>query len=325
MLDDFKRVLVTGGCGFIGQHLVDALVSRDKEVLIIDNLSSNLALPRDASVMDADIRDYHQLERTMRGTDLVFHVAANASGTLSITDPRHDFEVNSFGTFNVVQGALSVGARRVVYLSSASVYGRPQRFPMDEEHHLRPFMPYGASKLAGELTCLTFHNTFGRPCVIGRPFCVYGPGENPRTALVEVSRYLRWHLNGKPIQIVGSMDDKTRDFIHVNDLVASVLLLADRAQPGDIFNLGSGEECSMRELVELIGRVTGRSPIIEEISDVREDTYRLVADTSRLKGLGFASRTTLSEGVSDLVTQLGDTPELPVGATIFRPGQRSDE
>jgi UDP-glucose 4-epimerase len=325
MLDGFNRVHVTGGCGFIGGHLVDALVSLGKEVMIVDNrLSSDVSLAPGVSLVHVDIRDHDQVEQALTGAELVFHVAANASGTLSIADPRWDFETNSVGTFNVAQGALAVGARRLVYLSSASAYGRPQRFPMDEEHPLHPFVPYGASKLAGELTCLSFLETFGLPCVIGRPFCVYGPGENPRTALVEIARYLRWHLRGEPIQIVGDVDKKTRDFIHVNDLVAALLLLADRAQPGEIFNLGSGEEYSMRHVVDLIGDITEQTPMVKELSDITNDTYRLVADISKLRALGFTPSMSLADGISDLVSRLGSNPEPPGGTTIFTPGQQAE-
>jgi UDP-glucose 4-epimerase len=318
-------VLVTGGCGFIGRHLVGALVGYGKDVVILDNMSSSrVSPPPEAPLVRADVRDRDQIGEALRGADIVFHLAANANGTFSIADPRWDFEINSVGTFNVVQAALAAGAQRLVYVSSASAYGTPQRFPMAEDHPLRPFLPYGASKLAGELTGLSFQATFGLPCVIGRPFCVYGPGENPESALVEVARYLRWHLRGEPIQVVGDLDHKTRDFVHVRDLVAALLVIADRAPPGEIVNLGSGEECSMRQLVDLIGVVTGRTPIVTALPEVTDDTYRLVADISKLRGLGFDPTMTLADGVSDLATQLGTNPEAPSGATIFRRGQQAE-
>ena len=106
--------------------------------------------------------------------------------------------------------------KRFVYISSASVYGKPQYPPMDELHPTRPFVPYGASKLMGELSALSFHHSQGLPIAIARPFCVYGPGENPKHALVEVSRYVRWHLNRQPVQVIGDVRRKTRDFVHVS-------------------------------------------------------------------------------------------------------------
>ncbi|MGH9212035.1 MAG: NAD-dependent epimerase/dehydratase family protein [Acidimicrobiales bacterium] len=329
MLDGFNRVVVTGGRGFIGRHLVAALVALDKDVVVVDRATSSSSVssarvPPEASALHTDIRDPGQVEQALQGADLVFHVAANASGTRSIAEPRWDFETNSVGTFNVVQAASAVGAERLVYLSSASAYGRPQRFPMDEDHPLHPFVPYGASKLAGELTCRVFYETFGLSCVMGRPFCVYGPGEDPASALVEVSRYVRWHLRGEPIQVVGDADRKTRDFVHVSDVVAGLLLLADRGMPGEVYNLGSGEEWSMRQLVDLIGQATGRTPLVKEILDIGEDTYRLVGDITKLRGLGFSPSTRLADGVADLVARLGPSPEAPGGVTIFRPGQQAE-
>ncbi len=325
VLDGLSRALVTGGCGFIGRHLVRALAAQGKEVVVVDNMSSSrVSCPPEAQLVRADVRDRDQIGEALRGADIVFHLAANANGTFSIADPRWDFEINSGGTFNVVEAALAAGVQRFVFVSSASAYGTPQRVPMAEDHPLRPFLPYGASKLAGELTCLSFLATFGLPCVIGRPFCVYGPGENPESALVEVSRYLRWHLRGEPIQVVGDLDRKTRDFVHVRDLVAGLLVIADRALPGEIVNLGSGEECSMRQLVDLIGVVTGRTPTVTVLPEVTDDTYRLVADISKLRGLGFDPTMTLADGVSDLASRLGTNPESPSGATIFRRGQQAE-
>jgi len=328
VLEQYTRILVTGGAGFIGRHLVAALLSLDnKEVVILDNLSTVLdkSVPPGARLVHADVRDPEQVREAAEGAELIFHVAANANGTVSVDNPRLDFETNALGTFNIVEAALCAGARRFVYVSSASVYGRPQRFPIDEQHPTMPFVPYGMSKLAGELCCLSFSRGWGLPVVIARLFCVYGPGENPRTALVEVSRYLRWHLNYRPIQIVGDMDRKTRDFVHVSDAIEGLVLVADKAEVGEVFNIGSGQEVSMRELTEVIGHVTGRTATITQLSSITEDTYRLVADIAKIKSLGYVPRVSLVEGVRRLAIELGEHPELPSGATIFRKGQRAEE
>jgi UDP-glucose 4-epimerase len=327
VLDNYRTIVVTGGLGFIGRHLTEALLGHGKEVIVLDNLSRvvNPSPPPGARFVHANIRLTDGLVQAMEGADLVIHTAANANGTVSVTEPRFDFETNAVGTFNVAEAALNAGAKRLVYFSSASAYGKPQRFPMDEEHPTKPFVPYGASKLAGELACLSFYHISGLEVVVGRPFCVYGPGENPMWALVEVSRFLRWHLNGLPIRIVGDVDRKTRDFVHVRDLVAGLILIADRAKPGEIFNIGSGEEVSMRRLAEIIGEATGRQPVIEAIPEIMEDTYRLVADTRKLQSLGYTPRMSLLDGVREIATQLGEYPELPNGTTIFKRGQRGEE
>ncbi len=326
MLSDYASVAVTGGLGFIGRHLVRSLLSIGKDVTVVDNgaTASASALPEGAKLARADVRDPEQVTKALVGADLVFHLAGNSSGTLSVLDPRLDFETNALGTFNVVEACVSNGAQRLLYVASASVYGVPRRFPIAEDHPTRPFVPYGASKLAGEVAVLAMHEALGLPVVVGRPFCVYGPGENPEIALVEVSRYLRWHLNGHPIEVVGDAVHKTRDFVHVTDLVAGLVLIADRAPAGEVYNVGSGEEVSMRDLVSVIEDVTGRPASVVELPHVVQDTYRLVGDISKLRGLGYVPRVTLTEGVRGLVDDLGASPELPATATIFQVGQEAE-
>jgi len=326
MLENFRKVLVTGGTGFIGSHLATTLLSLGKEVVVFDNLSTgpeeNLA--RGATLIIGDVRNPERVTQAAEAADLIFHVAANANGTVSVNNPRLDFESNVCGTFNVLNAALRVQVKKFVYVSSASVYGAPRRFPIREDHPTNPFVPYGASKLAGEVWCRSFFHTYELPVVIGRPFCVYGLRENPGSALVEVSRYLRWHLNGYPIRVVGNIDRKTRDFVHVSDVVQGLLLIADTAADGEVFNLGSGTEVTMRELVNVIGSVTGQQPVIETIADITEDTYRLVSDISKIRGLGYFPRVSLPEGLRHLAKELGQNPKLPVGATIFKKGQRGE-
>ncbi len=326
MLADYANVAVTGGLGFIGRHLVQALVSLGKDVTVVDSgaTASESRLPQGATFVRTDIRDADQVKKALVGADMVFHLAANSNGTLSVADPRFDFETNALGTFNVIEGSVSAGARRLLYVSSASAYGVPRRVPMDEDHPTRPFMPYGASKLAGELASLAAFHAAGLPVVVGRPFCVYGPGENPRIALVEVARYLRWHLNDRPIEVVGDADRKTRDFVHVSDVVTALTLIADRAPAGEVYNIGSGDETSMRDLASIIGTVTGRRASVAEVREVTEDTYRLVADVSKLRGLGFVPRMSLTDGVRALAGELGTAPDLPGVATIFHAGQQAE-
>jgi len=291
-----------------------------------DNLStgSQQNVASGAMLAQGDVRNPRQTAEAAGGSDLIFHLAANANGTVSVNDLRLDFETNALGTFNVLDAALQAGAKKFVYVSSASVYGTPQRFPMAEDHPTKPFIPYGASKLAGEICCRSFFQTYGLPLVVGRPFCVYGPREHPKLALVEVSRYLRWHLNGKPIQIVGDLDRKTRDFVHVSDVVQGLLLIAQQAPAGEVFNLGSGEEVTMRELTDVIGSVTSHPTAVDAIPAITEDTYRLVGDISKIRSLGYTPRVSLAEGVKRLAEELGEQPEMPAGATIFKRGQQAE-
>ncbi len=288
MLEQYNKVLVTGGLGFIGTHLVNELLSLKKDVIIVDNYDTALhrSIPQGVTFIEADVRHPQQVAEAVKGAELIFHVAANSNGSISVENPRFDFEINAVGT--------------------------------------KPFVPYGCSKLSGELECLSFLYAKGLPVVMARPFCVYGPGENPKIALVEVSRYLRWHLNQQPIQIVGDMKHKTRDFVHVRDLVQGLLVIADKAAAGEVFNVGSGEEISMERLVDIIGQVTGQAPRVHQISEITTDTYRLVANIAKLRSLGYAPRVSLVDGVRELVHELGEHPELPSGATIFEQGQQAE-
>ncbi len=326
VLASYTKAVVTGGLGFIGGHLVRALLSLGKDVTVVDNgaTGSERALRPGARLVRADITEPEQVKEALVGADIVFHLAGNSSGTRSVLEPRFDFQTNVVGTFNVVEGSLQAGVRRLLYVSSASVYGVPRTFPMAEGHPTRPFVPYGASKLGGELASLAMFHAVGLPVVVARPFCVYGPGENPDVALVEVTRYLRWHLNGLPIEVVGDADRKTRDFVHVSDLVAGLVLIADRAPTGEVYNVGSGEEVSMRELGSIIGEVTGRPVSVMEHRQVTRDTYRLVGDIAKLRGLGYAPRMSLFDGVQGLASALGSAPELPGVATVFEAGQTAE-
>jgi UDP-glucose 4-epimerase len=327
VLDRHDGIAVTGGLGFIGRNLVWALREGRKRVIVLDRRHPPTEGGADHSIeyRVVDIREPRSLRQALNGADLVFHLAANANGTYSVEHPGEDFQTNCVGTFNVLQAAVEAGVRRVVYVSSASVYGRPRRFPIGESHPTDPILPYGASKLAGERFGLAFWHSYGLDFVAARPFCVYGPGEDPATSLVEVSRYLRWHLNDRPIQVVGDARRKTRDFVHVSDAVRGLLAVAERAQPEEVLNVGSGTEVSMLKLVERIRQVAGGTVRVRELPAIADDTYRLVADISRLRALGYAPRVALDEGIAGLIEDLGDRPELPTGATIFRRGQEAED
>ncbi|MFF8959592.1 NAD-dependent epimerase/dehydratase family protein [Streptomyces sp. NPDC014894] len=321
-LAEFGTVAVTGGSGFIGRHLVKEIVTLGKRVVVIDLADPGhdiTALP-EVQHIRADLRDYGEVLLALHGVDAVFHLAGNASGPLSVENPRFDFQMNALGTCNVGEAASRLGVDRLVYLSSAIVYGIPRTAPITEDHPTRPFLPYGASKLAGELTLRSLHAACGLPAVIGRSFVVYGPGEDPRRAGGEVSQFLRRHLNEQPVPVVGDLDRKTRDFIHVEDLCRALIVLADRGAPGEAYNIGTGREVSMRELGEAVGLATSRPVELRSDPSSLEDTFRLVADVSALTGLGFAPRHTLHDGLVSLAELLGPRPELPSGpVALSRP------
>lgn len=326
MLGRYKKAVVTGGCGFIGSHLVDTLVSLGKEVVVFDNLSTGLVtnVAAGAQLIEGDVRNPEQVARALRDADLVFHVAGNSNTTRSVNDPRLDYESNSQGCLNILQAALHAHVEKIVFVSSASVYGTPQSFPICEDHPTSPFVPYGVSKLAGEAFCRSFFETYETPVVIVRPFCVYGPRENPEVGLVEVSRYMRWHLNDRPIQVVGDPDQKSRDFVHVSDVVRGLILLADRGVVGEAYNLGSGDEVTMRQLTVAIGAVDGGPASMKPLRHITDDTYRLVSDITKARSHGYTPKMSLKEGLIHLMQHLGPQPVLPAGATIFKRDQQAE-
>ncbi|MBP2403156.1 NAD-dependent epimerase/dehydratase family protein [Streptomyces syringium] len=314
------EVAVTGGAGFVGRRLVAALSLLGKKVTVVDHaaLGEDIASLPGVRHLRADLRDYGETLLALQGADVVFHLAGNASGTVSVENPRYDFHLNALATCNVGNAALELGVRRLVYLSSAIVYGTPQHSPIREDHPTGPFLPYGASKLSGELTLRSLQRTSGLPVVIGRSFVIYGPGEDPRRAGGEVSQFLRWQLNERPIPVVGDIDRKSRDFIHVDDLCRALITLADRGAEGEIYNLGTGSDVSMRELADTVAEATGRPALLEADVSSLEDSFALVADVSRLTALHFKPQITLLAGLRALAAELGRFPELPSAKAVFR-------
>ncbi|MFC6935925.1 NAD-dependent epimerase/dehydratase family protein [Actinomadura yumaensis] len=318
--DDRDTVAVTGGSGFVGGHLVAALTDLGKNVVIVDLAKPPKALADLPGVQHrrADLRDYGETLLALRGVDTVYHLAGNASGTLSVEYPRFDFQINGLGTCNVGNACVELGVRRLVHMSSAIVYGTPRHFPMNEKHPTAPFLPYGASKRSGELTLLSLHEAFDLPVMIGRSFVVWGPGEDPRTAGGEVSQFLRWQLNELPIPVVGDVDRKTRDFVHVTDVCRALIALGDAGEPGEIYNIGSGTEVSMRGLADAVADATGRPARLQADTSVLDDSFRLVADIAKLRGIGYQPSVPLEKGLKDLADLLGPFPELPTVTVAFR-------
>jgi nucleoside-diphosphate-sugar epimerase len=320
-----ENTLVTGGNGFVGRHLVKELARLEQKVTVLDlHVDEGWKdAPEGVKFKKVDIRDPQEVKKAFTEVQpkLVFHLAANASGTRSVEDQRFNYETNDNGTFNVLEAASDVKAKRVLFVSSASVYGTPRRFPMDEEHPKEPFVPYGYSKRRGELMAGEFHDNQGLDVVIARPFCIYGPGEDPKTTMVEPARYMRWNLREEPIPIVGDPDKKTRDFVNVHDIVQGLIYVADKGESGEAYNIGSGQEISMRQLANTIGEVTGKPAKLKIIDEITEDTYRLVGDISKAESLGYKPKVELKDGLTELFESLGSNPEAPGDATIFNKSQ----
>jgi len=226
MLNKYNRILVTGGAGFVGSYICDELMSIEKNVVVIDDLSTGKMSnsPSGVEFIKVDIKDYSEIQNAFEGIDLVFHVAAQPSTRTSLDKPNRDFDSNARGTFNVLKASLEARVKKIVYTSSSAVYGEPKNLPMRETDKPEPTSPYGASKLSGELYCLVYHRVYGLPVTCLRPFNVYGPRENAEVTADEVYLYTRAISKEEPITLFGD-GSQTRDFIHVVDVAQLISLL----------------------------------------------------------------------------------------------------
>ncbi|WP_422925459.1 SDR family NAD(P)-dependent oxidoreductase [Singulisphaera sp. PoT] len=306
-----STVLVTGGMGLIGSHIVDRLIEEDvKEIRVLDNLvrgcQENLAEARaifPVEVHHGDIRDRETVKAAMNGCDYVFHQAAIRI-TLCAVRPRECIEVLVNGTFNVFEAAVECGVKKVVYASSASVYGAAEDFPTDERHH--PYNNqtiYGAAKLMNEGIARSFHQMQGLNSVGLRYFNVYGPRMDVTGAYTEVfARWLDRMDQGQPPMIHGD-GSASMDFIFVEDIARANILAMQSDRVCDVYNVASGVETSLLGLWEAMRDVTGAHHLKPEFHPPRavNPVPRRLADTSLArKELGFEAQVDLEEGLRRL-------------------------
>lgn len=261
-----KKTIVTGGAGFIGCHLVEALVDLGADVVSVDDYSAgkrhNLAFAagkpnfRDEA---ADVCDRQAMDRILEGATYVFHNAA-AKKTICLKSPSRDLEVNAGGPLNLLELSVKHGVKKFVHASTGSVYGEPQIFPTTEEHPLRPVSYYGVSKLAGERYVDVFHHLYGLDTTILRYFHVYGPRQESNEFGGVVSIFLRNVLEKKPLTIFGD-GTQMRSFTWVKDLVRANLLAATNPRAsGEVYNCASGIQVTVKDLCEGIVRLAGEKP-----------------------------------------------------------------
>ncbi|ELY61127.1 NAD-dependent epimerase/dehydratase family protein [Natronolimnohabitans innermongolicus] len=296
-----RTVLVTGGAGFIGSHLVDALVE-DNAVRILDNFSSGTPdrVHPDATVFEGDIRDDATLSRAMDGVDLVFHEAALVSVQASVEEPKRSHSVNLEATLSLLECARREDAR-VVLASSAAIYGQPEYTPIDEGHPTEPSSPYGLEKLTIDRYARLYHELYGLETVALRYFNVYGPRQAGGDYSGVISIFLEQARNGEPITVNGD-GTQTRDFVHISDVVQANLLAAQTESVGAAFNVGTGETVTIRELAETIRSVVGSDSEIVHRDPRPGDIEQSQAELSAIRSaLGYEPTVTLADGLQTLV------------------------
>ncbi len=300
------KTVVTGGAGFIGSHIVDALLARGDETQVIDNYAGGKYESRfnpKATYHDLDIRSTDEVQRIMEGADVVFHTAALPRVAYSVEHPVETTDTNITGTVSVLTAAAAAKVRRVVYSASGSAYGAQETMPLSEDMPAHPVNPYGLQKYVSELFVRLWSQMYGIETVSLRYFNVYGPGLDPNGPYaLAVGAFLLARKNGKPLTIYGD-GTITRDYTHVRDVVRANLLAAESTKvgKGEVINIGAGRNVTIQALAEMVG-----GPI--EYGPPRIEAHDSLADNRKAKELlGWEPAVTLEDGIAELKKEFGIT------------------
>lgn len=311
-----RRVVVTGGEGFIGSHLVERLLSEGAQVraLVHYNPFGRWGwlqdLAGDVEVVAGDVRDGDRVARAVEGTEVIFHLAALIGIPYSYDAPESYVQTNVVGSYNVLNGARRAAVERVVQTSTSEVYGTARRVPIDETHPLQPQSPYSASKIGADMLALSFHHSFGLPVSVMRPFNTYGPRQSTRAVIPTVLSQL---LAGADVIRVGTTTP-TRDFNFVTDTVAGFLAVAASERTvGQVVNVGSGREISIGDLIELLAQLVGRTVKVESDADrlrpPGSEVERLLCDNTRIREwTDWRPEVSLEEGLRRTAEWMVDNP-----------------
>jgi len=299
------RVVVTGGAGFIGSNVVRLLVDQGDDVSVVDDISSgyreNLADTVNVELYEGDVREQGLLDEICAGADVVFHLAAAVGNLQSIENPQRDTEINVLGTLRVLEAARRCGVRKIVYSSSAAIFGELKHLPIREDHPIAPNSPYGVSKLAGEKMCLAYAMLYGFEAVALRYFNVYGVHQRFDAYGNVIPIFVHRLLHGEPLTIF-SDGEQTRDFVNVADVARANLLAARAEGVSGAFNVASGGSITINRLVELLMEASGVEPTVESRPPRPGDVRDSLADVSEAgRQLGWEPRVDLDEGLAEYV------------------------
>lgn len=293
-----KKVIVTGGAGFIGSHLSEALLKEGYEVVVVDNLygGKKERVPEGAKLFVQDIKETDALIDIFKGAEAVFHLAAIPRVPFSIEHPMETNNANITGTLSVLIAANKAGVKRVIYAASSSAYGDQDVLPLKESFQAKPIHPYGVQKYVGELYSKVFSNVYNLETVCLRFFNVYGPHQDPSGPYAGVIvKFLELKKSGKPMIIVGD-GKQTRDFTHVSDVVRALIsaMNSEKVGSGEVINIGGGRNIDILKLAEIIGGE-------KEFVPARPEAKDSLADISLAKELiDWEPKMSVEDGIEDL-------------------------
>jgi nucleoside-diphosphate-sugar epimerase len=311
MSKNASKILVTGGAGFIGSHLIPRLIENGCSVTVLDNLSSGkkenlnqlLNHPRFRLIVQ-DIRDHSLSRDALKDVDMLVHLAAQIDVTASVADPALTNDINVTGTLNMLKEAAKSRVRRFVFASSTAVYGDAKEMPVKEDTPLRPISPYAASKAAAEAYCSAFTTSFGIETVALRFFNVYGPKNENSPYSGVITKFLRQALRGEVLTVEGD-GEQTRDFIHVSDVAeALTLAVSARGIRSETINICTGVPTSVNGLVTALGKVTERNLRVKHAPARVGDVRFSYGDGSKAaQKLGFKPQINILKGLALLYEQ----------------------
>lgn len=301
-----RRVMITGGEGFIGSHLVEALLDEGAHVRALVHYTPGgkagwlAGKEHDVEILLGDVRDGERVLHAVEGTEAVFHLAALIGIPYSYDAPESYVQTNVLGTYNVLNAGKRAGVERIAHTSTSEVYGTAMRVPIDEDHPLQPQSPYAATKVGADMLARSFHRSFGLPVAIVRPFNTYGPRQSTRAVIPSLLAQIQ---SDEVTEIHLGSTTPTRDFNYVEDTARGFLAVAtcDRAL-GEVVNVGSGREISIGDLVELLFEITGRrKEVVTEQERLRpegSEVERLLCDNTRAREwAGWKPEVPLEEGL----------------------------
>ena len=309
----YKKAIVTGGAGFIGSHIVEALVESGIEVISIDNYLTgkhenlvHLAGRPNFSEVSCDVTDFDSLKEYFDGVDIVFHNAASKK-TVCLLDPRRDLEINAKGTFNVLELSRQSGVRKFVHASTGSVYGEAVRLPQDEDHPLVPASFYGVSKLAADRYVKVFNHLYDMDTTVLRYFHVYGPRQESSEYGGVVAIFIRRLLNNQPPIIFGD-GTQQRSFTYVKDVVRANLHVAvTPGTKGEVYNCASGIRVTINELARSLLRLMHKEHLQPVYEDWQPGDIRIFdVDNSKLRSTGYEFQTLFEDGLRQTVEKAGN-------------------